>query len=501
MAHDEQPAVRKRPARSKAAATDVVQSVDELHRELADCRARLAAGESESAALRTELAEALEQQAATSRILQVISSSPANVQPVLDAIVQSGGDLVGADRCTILLTGDDQFRDAAKYLRLDRAVPQSPVTNDVVIRVDRSSPSGLAFLEGRTVHIPDVAAADPDQFPEAVELALRRGSFTILSTPLFSGDAPIGVLLANRTGARPYSDRQIALFETFAAQAAIAIENAHVFAELQAANHALAEADRYKSEFVANVSHELRTPLNAVIGYSEMLQEQATDLGQQEFLPDLDKINSAGKHLLSLINDILDLSKIEAGKVELFLEAFDVPALVREVQDVVRPLVAKNGNELRVDCAPDTGSMRADLTKLRQTLLNLLSNAAKFTERGTIGLTVRREPSPAGDWLTFAVSDTGIGMSEEQAEQLFQPFTQADASTTRRFGGTGLGLAISRHFARMMGGDISVASEPGAGSTFSVRLPAEAPEQPRQTPAGNSRSATERSATVLVIDD
>jgi signal transduction histidine kinase len=216
------------------------------------------------------------------------------------------------------------------------------------------------------------------------------------------------------------------------------------------------------------MSHELRTPLNAIIGYSEMLQEEAEDLGEDAFVGDLQKINGAGKHLLGLINDILDLSKIEAGRMDLYVEVFNVGQLVHDVAAIVQPLVDKNANVLDIGCPEDIGSMQADLTKVRQTLFNLLSNASKFTDHGTISLTVKREP---GDWITFAVSDTGIGMTEAQLGRLFEAFSQAEASTRPRYGGTGLGLAISRAFCRMMGGDLTVTSVYGEGSTFTVRLP------------------------------
>src|SRR5688500_10377846 len=236
-------------------------------------------------------------------------------------------------------------------------------------------------------------------------------------------------------------------------------------------NTQLAEASQHKSHFLAHMSHELRTPLNAIIGYSEMLQEEAEDLDQETLIPDLQKVNAAGRHLLGLINDILDLSKIEAGRMDPFLETFDVRTLVDGVEGVVRPLVEKNDNRLVIACADDLGSMHADQTKVRQVLFNLMSNASKFTDHGTISLSVQREPD---EWLIFAVSDTGIGMTEEQLGRLFEAFSQAEASTRSRYGGTGLGLAISRHFCRLMGGDITVESVYGEGSRFTVRLPAEA---------------------------
>ncbi len=240
---------------------------------------------------------------------------------------------------------------------------------------------------------------------------------------------------------------------------------------LQESKERAEEATRAKSEFLANMSHELRTPLNAIIGYSDMLLEEAEDVGCIDFNPDLEKIRTAGRHLLMLINDILDISKIEAGHMQLFIEELDLAQNIAEVEAMVLPLVAKNGNRLQVIYPPQLGTMEADLIKLRQCLFNLLSNATKFTHDGEITLTIATEPRPGGEWLRFSVRDTGIGMSEEQTRKLFNAFTQADASTTRKFGGTGLGLAITRHFCRMMGGDVVVESQPGAGSTFHMLLP------------------------------
>jgi len=263
------------------------------------------------------------------------------------------------------------------------------------------------------------------------------------------------------------------------------------------------QANRAKSDFLANMSHELRTPMNAIIGYSEMLQEEAQDLEQEEFIPDLQKINAAGKHLLSLINDILDLSKIEAGKMELFLEDFDAGKLVNDVGFTVQPLIDKKKNALTVICPDSLGMMRADQTKVRQGLFNMISNAAKFTENGKITLAVVREADEKGvDWVSFSVSDTGIGMSPDGLSKIFQAFTQAESSTTRKYGGTGLGLTITKKFCQMMGGDITVASEQGQGTTFTMRIPAEVGEREPQavtetvpTVAGDGRD------TILVIDD
>ena len=380
--------------------------------------------------------------------------------------------------------------DEAREAQLKEARPLANqlerLTNELVNKAEADvvagiETSGEAYRTSRTIVIAFVLGAI------ALALVLGRTISWSLIGPIREIDARLSEIAAGDFSQRVAVGNRDEL-------GALAANVNRASEQLGDLYRQLEEASEHKSAFLASMSHELRTPLNAIIGYSEMLYETAQDEGQDEFLPDLAKIRDAGRHLLGLINEILDLSKIEAGKMELYLEEVDLGALVEEVRSIVEPLAAANANRLDIVAPTTVGAFRTDRTKLKQSLLNLLSNAGKFTHEGRIGLEVR----PSDDEISFIVSDTGIGMTEEQQSRLFQAFSQADISTTRQYGGTGLGLAITKHFCEMLGGRIAAESTPGRGSTFTITLPDRGRVAPDVAPLPEG---AEHAPLVMIVDD
>jgi signal transduction histidine kinase/CheY-like chemotaxis protein/HAMP domain-containing protein len=447
-----------------------------------------------------ELTRSVAELRALGEVVQAVNSS-LDLQQVLVTIVAHAVHLSQAKEGTIyeLDEASGIFEPRANYGASDAMIE---ALHESKIRLGDTTVGQCA--ERRVpVQLPDVEEGTGYRLRH---LLLREGIRSVLAVPLLQQERVIGALVIRRGEAGEFPQPMVALLQTFAAQSVLAIQNARLFKEIQEKGDQLAAASQHKSQFLANMSHELRTPLNAIIGVTEMLLEDAHDLKRDDEVEPLDRVLRAGRHLLALINDILDLSKIEAGKMDLHLESFPVAPLVEDVAKTISPLAEKNGNRLVVNCLPAIGTMRADQTRVRQALLNLASNANKFTERGTVTIDVHRALEDGREWIAIAVTDTGIGMTSEQVGRLFQEFMQADASTTRKYGGTGLGLAISRRFCQMMGGDIAVASEVGRGSTFTIRLPAEVlGAQPipvaRREPPSRTPALVTASPDVLVVDD
>jgi signal transduction histidine kinase/putative methionine-R-sulfoxide reductase with GAF domain len=415
----------------------------------------------ENARLLNELRQSLQQQTATADVLKVISRSAFDLRTVLQTLVESAARFCDADKASLTRERDGALYRAEAY---GFSREYLDYVQDIPIKPDRGSASGRALLEGRVVHIAD-ALADPEYTLTDVQ---RLGGYrTVLSVPMLREDVPIGVLALLRSDVRPFTDKQIELVTTFADQAAIAIENVRLFDEIQDKGRQLEEASQHKSQFLANMSHELRTPLNAILGYAELIADGAYGDPSEKMLGVLKRLEAQGKHLLGLINDVLDLSKIEAGQLVLELSDYCIQDIAQAVRSTLEPLAADKKLGFKVEVAPQLPPGHGDGRRLTQVLINLVGNAIKFTDAGEVAITAKATDGS----FHLSVRDTGPGISSADQARLFQEFQQADNTITKKKGGTGLGLAISKRIIEMHGGRIWVESQPGQGSTFSFKLP------------------------------
>jgi signal transduction histidine kinase len=409
-----------------------------------------------------QVTETLEQQTATSDILRVISKSPTDLQPVFDPLLDSAVRLCGATHASLYRLDGDVLHHVAA-----RGAIQGPRPVGMTGPIPHGTAPGRAILTAETVQVMDAQAEVAGMPPDAQDYVRRAGVRTVLAVPLLREGSPIGVIVVRRTEVRPFAENEMRLLRTFADQAVIAIENVRLFKELEVANRELAAASQHKSEFLANMSHELRTPLNAIIGFSEVLTDRmfgGLNEKQDEYLKD---IHASGTHLLSLINDILDLSKIEAGRMELELTDFDLPTALDNALTLVRERAGRRSITLQTSIDEQLGEIRADERKIRQVVLNLLSNAIKFTPEGG---RIEVGAMPKDGSVEVSVSDTGIGIAPEDQEAVFEEFRQV-GTADKKAEGTGLGLTLCRKFIELHGGRIWVKSQVGEGSMFTFTIP------------------------------
>lgn len=411
-----------------------------------------------------ELKEALEQHTATSEVLRAISNSPTDVQPVLDAVAERAARLCDGAAVVLFLREGDLLRQAAIY---GHSVYRMP---DETLSLNAGSVVGRAAIEGRVIHVHDTFR-ERENFPLTWERIERNGlstKHTLIAVPIVKEGCALGAIVARRSKVRPFTEKQIELLRTFADQAAIAIENVRLFKEIREKGHQLEIANKHKSEFLANMSHELRTPLNAIIGFSEVLGERMfgeLTAKQEQYVR---SIHSSGQHLLSLINDILDLSKIEAGRMELDLTCFDLATALENAVTLLRERASRNGVRLALELNGEIGNWVADERKVKQILLNLLSNAVKFTPKGgKVTVNARR----VNGHVEIAVADTGVGIAPHDREMVFEEFRQIGHDHLKKGEGTGLGLTLTRRFVELHGGCITLQSEVGKGSVFAFTLP------------------------------